>query len=83
MRIRIEQATVYKAPNGRRYLTEKYAYFAAARMMIRVKYWSEDAHCYGDESFAGIDLDPNYEHRLTKSLARYLRWLDDREMSDH
>lgn len=69
-------ATVYHA-NGRRFFTLAGAYVGIAREMIAKKY---PCDCSGfdveDHSPCLRHADPEATRKLTKRLARWMRWVD-------
>lgn len=68
-----ETATVYRAPNGRRYLTKAAAYRKAAWALMRKDYSCE---CEADVGFVcGICKDDALAAHVEKVKARLARWL--------
>ena len=72
-------ATVYKALNGRRYLTQGAAYEASARSLVR-----ERCECEGGNDTTGawgetcrLHEEPHHTKLMTR-LVRWMRWRDSR-----
>ena len=80
MLVKPETATVYKAPNGRRYLTRHGAYRSIARKMIldrcECQPAEHDVGYYGEIcKYHSLD---GYGMRVERRLARHLAYNDRR-----
>lgn len=83
MNITAETATVYRTPNGRRYLTKQGAYRAMAKRKINqncecqpAEYGDNGACYFHGDSCKYHDMENNYGERLEKRLARHLAYND-------
>ena len=80
-------ATVYKARNGRRYLTQRAALNASARHLLKRKCECEgcDVDDLGRVTFGGYRCEWHGDsgalayHKTLPRLVRWLKWCDSRE----